>query len=343
MSGGCAADTTLNAVITVYPKPVAVFSADTVCLGSPTTFVNGTTVASGGIQFQNWNFDDNDASVATSPIHTYLTADTFNVVLIVVSNMSCSDTATQGVIVHALPDPTISYSGFPTLCSGDSMQLDVAFSAQNWYIWNTGDSVNTIFADTTGNYVVQVIDSITGCMAWDSVSITILPRPIAVAGADTAVSAGSSVTLLGSGGSTFNWIPTVALDDPSSANPLCTPVYTVTYTLTVTDANGCTDTDAVVVTLKKDLTLIISNVITANGDGFNDVWNVQNIEFYPNNHVTIYNRNGMEVYEAEGYNNSWDGTYNDAPLPDGTYYYVLEFPDDDVTYNGAITIVSEKK
>jgi len=65
------------------------------------------------------------------------------------------------------------------------------------------------------------------------------------------VSAGSSVTLLGSGGSTFNWIPTVALDDPSSANPLCTPVYTVTYTLTVTDANGCTDTDAVVVTLKK--------------------------------------------------------------------------------------------
>jgi len=343
MSGGCAADTTLNAVITVYPKPVAVFSADTVCLGSPTTFVNGTTVASGGIQFQNWNFDDNDASVATSPIHTYLTADTFNVVLIVVSNMSCSDTATQGVIVHALPDPTISYSRFPTLCSGDSMQLDVAFSAQNWYIWNTGDSVNTIFADTTGNYVVQVIDSITGCMAWDSVSITILPRPIAVAGADTAVSTGSSVTLLGSGGSTFNWIPTVALDDPSSANPLCTPVYTVTYTLTVTDANGCTDTDAVVVTLKKDLTLIISNVITANGDGFNDVWNVQNIEFYPNNHVTIYNRNGMEVYEAEGYNNSWDGTYNDAPLPDGTYYYVLEFPDDDVTYNGAITIVSEKK
>lgn len=343
MSGGCLADTSANAVVIVYPKPQAIFAADTVCLGSPTTFQNGTSVLSGGILFQNWNFDDNDASVATNPIHTYLTADTFNVVLVAMSNMGCSDTAMQNVIVHPLPNATISYPGLPMLCSGDSVQLDVAAAPQNWYSWNTGDSVSTIFADTTFNYVVQVTDSITGCVSSDSVMITVLPRPIASAGADTAISAGSSAVLLGSGGSTFDWIPTVGLDDPTSANPLCTPAYNVTYTLTVTDANGCTDTDAVVVTFDKDLTLIISNVITANGDGFNDVWNVQNIEFYTNNHVTIYNRNGMEVYEAEGYNNSWDGTYNDAPLPDGTYYYVLEFPGEDVTYNGAITIVSEKK
>ncbi len=343
MSGVCTPDTTTNAWIIAWPKPVAIFAADTVCLGNATTFQNGTSVLSGGIQFQSWDFDDNDASVALNPIHTYATADTFNVVLIAVSDMGCSDTANRNVIVHPLPDPTISYIGIPMLCSGDSVQLSVPSFPQNWYNWNTGDSTSSIFADTTWNYVVQVTDSITGCMAWDSVMITVLPRPIADAGLDTAVSAGSSVVLLGSGGSTFDWLPTVALDDPSSANPICTPVYTVTYTLTVTDANGCTDTDAVVVTLDKDLNLIISNVITMNGDGFNDVWNVQNIEFYPNNHVTIYNRNGMEVYEAEGYNNSWDGTYNDAPLPDGTYYYVLEFPGEDVTFNGAVTLVSEKK
>lgn len=343
MSGVCTPDTTMNAWIITYPKPVAAFTADTVCFGNATTFTNTTTVASGGIQFQNWDFNDNDASVATNPVHTYATADTFNVVLITVSNLGCSDTAVQGVIVHALPDPTITVGGTMMLCQGDSVSLSVPAMPQNWYDWNTGDSLSTIFADTTWNYVVQVTDSITGCMAWDSVMITVLPRPIANAGLDTNVSAGSSVVLLGSGGSTFDWIPSVGLDDPTSANPVCTPAYTVTYTLTVTDANGCTDTDAVVVTLKKDLNLIISNMITANGDGYNDVWNVQNIEFYPNNHVTIYNRNGMEVYEMNGYNNSWNGSYNDGMLPDGTYYYVLEFPDEDVTFNGAITIVSEKK
>ena len=343
MSGVCTPDTTMNAWIIVYPKPVAAFTADTVCWGNATTFTNGTTIAAGGIQFQNWDFGDNDASVATNPSHTYMTADTFNVVLITVSNLGCSDTAMQGVIVHGLPDPTISVGGTTMLCQGDSVMLSAPSFPQNWYDWNNGDSLSTIFADTTWNYVLQVTDSITGCMAWDSVMITVLPRPIADAGLDTNVSAGSSITLLGSGGSTFDWVPTVGLDDPTSANPICTPAYTVTYTLTVTDANGCTDTDAVTVTMVKDLNLIISNMITANGDGFNDVWNVQNIEFYPNNHVVIYNRNGMEVYEMNGYNNSWNGTYNDAMLPDGTYYYVLEFPDEDVTFKGAVTIVSEKK
>jgi len=341
-SGACGNDTSAAAVIITFPKPVAAFTADTVCFGNATTFTNTTSVASGGIQFQSWTFGDNDASVATSPVHNYGAAGTYAVTLITVSNNSCSDTATQNVIVNALPNATISFAGFPTLCSGDSVLLTVVPGA-NWYVWNTGDSVNSIYADTTWNYVVVVTDSITGCVSSDSVTITILPRPIANAGVDTAVSAGSSVMLLGSGGSTFSWSPTVALDDPNSANPVCTPVYNVTYTLTVTDANGCVDTDAVVVTLDRDLNLVISNVITANGDGFNDVWNVQNIEFYSNNHVTIYNRNGMEVYEAENYNNSWNGTYNDAPLPDGTYYYVLEFPDFEQTFTGAITIVTEKK
>jgi gliding motility-associated-like protein len=113
--------------------------------------------------------------------------------------------------------------------------------------------------------------------------------------------------------------------------------------LTVTGFNGCSDTDAVKVTVVKDFNVIISNVITLNGDGYNDVWNIQNIEYYPENKVSVYNRNGMLVFEQEGYNNSWNGTFNNLQLPDGTYYYVLQFTDGGENVKGAVTIISEKQ
>ncbi len=343
-SGVCPVDTSSFGIITVYPKPVAGFTAPTVCEGFPTVFTDTTSIVSGGIMFYNWDFADNDASVAANPIHTYGSANTYNVSLIVVSDHNCADTVVQAVLVNPLPSSTIT-SSVPslTLCSGDSTELSVASAPQVHYLWSTGAIVDSVFASLAGNYVITVTDTITGCISSDSVTLIVLPRPNASAGIDTSVSAGSTITLLGSGGDFYSWSPTVGLDDPNSANPSCTPPYTVTYTLTVTSMNGCFDTDAVVVTFVKDYNIIISNLITANGDGFNDVWNIQNIEFYPENKVTIYNRNGMVVFTQEGYNNSWNGTYNNNQLPDGTYYYVLQFTDTGDTVKGAVTLISEKK
>ncbi len=341
-SGVCAADTSASAVLIVYPKPVAGFTAPTVCNGMPTVFTDTTSIASGGILFYNWDFADNNASVATNPIHTYALPNTYNVSLIVVSDHNCSDTILQNVIVNALPSSTITASAALSLCSGDSIELSVLSAPQNHYLWNTGAVVDSIFVSSSGNYLVTVTDTITGCMSSDSSDVIVLPRPLASAGPDTTVSAGSSIVLNGSGGQFYSWSPTVGLSDPFAENPTCTPPYTVTYTLTVTSFNGCSDTDAVIVTSAKDYNVIISNLITINGDGFNDVWNIQNIEFYPQNKVSVYNRNGNLVFEQEGYNNSWNGTFNNLQLPDGTYYYILQFTDTGDTVKGAVTIISQK-
>ncbi|MEO5641734.1 MAG: gliding motility-associated C-terminal domain-containing protein [Bacteroidia bacterium] len=342
-SGVCSADTSAPVVLTVYPKPVASFTALTVCNGMPTVFTSTSTIASGGIMFYNWNFADNDASVAANPVHTYVNANTYNVSLIVVSNNNCSDTITQAVIVNALPSSVITSSQNLSICTGDSVGLSVLSAPQNHYLWSNGSILNSIYATSTGNYLITVTDTITGCMSMDSADVTVLPGPVASAGADTSVSAGGSIVLQGNGGSFYSWSPTVGLDDPNSSNPTATPPYTVTYTLTVTGFNGCTDTDAVKVTFNKDFNVIISNIITLNGDGYNDVWNIQNIEFYPENKVSVYNRNGMLVFEQEAYNNSWNGTFNDVQLPDGTYYYVLQFTEGGESVKGAVTIISEKK
>ena len=83
-----------------------------------------------------------------------------------------------------------------------------------------------------------------------------------------------------------------------------------------------------------------SNTVTPNGDGSNDTFYIENIETFPNNHLTIYNRWGNIVYETKGYINDWHGTYNGNPLPVGTYYYYIELNDPDQrSHSGHVTIL----
>lgn len=106
-----------------------------------------------------------------------------------------------------------------------------------------------------------------------------------------------------------------------------------TYTVTVKDGNGLTNTSTFVIVASTEACQVkFYNGITPNGDGHNDTWIIQNIEIYPDNDVQIYNRWGTEVWSAHSYDNShvvWKGKdYTNEPLPDGTYFYL-------VTINGA--------
>lgn len=69
--------------------------------------------------------------------------------------------------------------------------------------------------------------------------------------------------------------------------------------------------------------LIVPDLITPNGDGVNDAFEMIGLDNYPTNQLTIFNRWGNEVYAATNYQNDWKGTYNGGPVPDGTYFWVL--------------------
>ena len=91
--------------------------------------------------------------------------------------------------------------------------------------------------------------------------------------------------------------------------------------------------------------LEIHNVITPNDDGINDTWIIKNIDLYPNNAVRIFDRDGRLLYSKLGYDNSWNGMFNGAPLPEDTYYYILYLDSnkgkDKLT--GYISLVREKE
>ena len=88
--------------------------------------------------------------------------------------------------------------------------------------------------------------------------------------------------------------------------------------------------------------LTIFNAFSPDGDGKNDTWIIKNIDLYPQNTLTIFNRWGDEVYRAQGYSNSkaWDG----GSLNPGTYYYVLQVQvnGQSKTYKGFITMIKKE-
>ena len=66
---------------------------------------------------------------------------------------------------------------------------------------------------------------------------------------------------------------------------------------------------------------------TPNGDGINDTFEIKGVSSFPNNKLTVYNRNGQIVFEKKGYSNEWDGTYKGNPLPASTYTYAFSYGD----------------
>ncbi len=344
-SGGCVSDTSSSAMVTVNPKPVASFtaSADTICLGASITFNNTTTIPSGFIQTYSWDLGDGNTLGNMSPVvHTYLVADTFTVSLFAVSDQGCLDTALMTILVNGVPSAAISAGSATTFCFGDSVILTAPAGPDLAYFW-LPDSLITqsIVADSSSWYIVTVTDTLTGCLSSDSIEVIVNSLPIVDAGNDTTISLGTVITLNGSGNGSYSWVP-VSVSNPFILDPTAQPTATTSYILTVTDVNGCVNSDTVTITVNADYIVTVMNLLTPNGDGFNDTWVIDGILFYSDNDVSIFNRNGKLVYNKSGYDNTWSGTYKDMELPDGAYYYVVTFTGSEKVYKGTVTVLRSK-
>ncbi len=136
-----------------------------------------------------------------------------------------------------------------------------------------------------------------------------------------------------------------SIADPNSAQTtvsnLQNGVNTLIYEVTSADCPSQSDTLSIIVSVCDGFDPVFPTVITPNFDGKNDLFVIEYLELiYPNCHVTIFNRWGSVVYESIGYSNPWDGTFNNEPLPMGTYFYRLELNDaEERVYSGDISII----
>ena len=146
----------------------------------------------------------------------------------------CSGTNSITVNSSTGPTPPVVSINANNFCEGSTAQLSVANTA-NAYLWSTGANTNPITVSTGGTYTVTVTD-IDGCTATTDTNVTMLGNPAPVLGSIYSFCQGSSiqVSVTSLPGTTYQWSGGL----PSINNPIVT--IPGTYTVTVTQSNGCT-------------------------------------------------------------------------------------------------------
>ena len=116
-----------------------------------------------------------------------------------------------------------------------------------------------------------------------------------------------------------------------------------TIYVTVSDGQRVSLPSERVVDIQGKIEIDIPNAFTPNGDKANDTWHVQLMNNYKLDQaiIKVYNKRGLLLYEANGFERDWDATFNGERLPVDTYFYtiVIELPYGRQTYKGVVTIL----
>ncbi|GAA3925617.1 gliding motility-associated C-terminal domain-containing protein [Hymenobacter algoricola] len=268
----CPATSTVT--VTVNPTAVAVAGPNrTFCSGESAALGNASSVVAGSTY--QWS-PATGLSSATSATPTVTLTNTGTTPVTTTYTLTANTAFTPGcpatstVTVTVNPAPVANAAGSSrTVCSGVATQLGIPALAGYTYQWSpaTGLSSTTTAQPTftqanngttpqTFTYTLTVLTP-EGCPATSTVSVTVNPAAVANAGNDVALCAGATTTLgtTALAGYSYSWSPATSLSSATTARPVFTAVNTTqnpiitTYTVTATTAQGCTSTDAVVVTV----------------------------------------------------------------------------------------------
>ena len=323
------------------PLDIILTQSDNICSGANAG--SATAIAAGGTGPYTYSW--NTTPVQTGPDATELSAGTYTVT--VTDANGCIAT---GDVTIAEPDPlSVTIIKNDVLCNGDengSATVNVQGGTGPYiYSWNTipVQTTPTINGLAPGAYSVTVTDA-NGCTATVIVDII---EPAVLTVTATVVDAMCPDTNEGEielniiGGIqpyTISWS-----DHGGFTTQTRTDLYPGTYSIVVSDANGCRASTSVDVGYTGSYgCLIIPDIITPNGDGHNDEWIIRNIDMYPEAEVFIYSRWGRLVYRTKNISeNPWNGQYRGSEdlMPTDSYHYILHLNDGSKPRSGVISVI----
>lgn len=151
----------------------------------------------------------------------------------------------------------INTNGNTTFCAGDSVKLTASASATS-YSWSTGVNTPSVTVKNTGSYSVTATNTVSGCSATATKSVTVNALPnVQAHAAETVICSGQSDTLKATGALTYTWTNGI------SNNTAFTPTASAAYAVSGTDNNNCINTASVSITVNQPPA---TPSITQNGD-----------------------------------------------------------------------------
>lgn len=284
-------------------------------------------------------------SGGTTATPTVTSAATYTVTVTDPLN-GCTNTSTVVVNSNSVP-PTADAGNVDTLsCTVTTLSLNGALSTgASSFSWSgpgivSGGNTSSPTVNAAGTYTLTVT-SANSCTAIDSVVISSAPAPLASFASNPATGVAPltvSFSNTSQNANTFMWL----FGDGQSSillNP--TDIYTTAGTYNVlliaSDNNFCPDTATTTIIVLDNYSLIIPNIFTPNGDGFNDQFRVIGTGVSEIN-TKVFDRWGLKLAEWNNLGESWDGyTTSGVKEADGTYYYVVIIKSNDGkdhTYTG---------
>jgi len=207
-------------------------------------------------------------------------------------------------------------------------------------------SNNSLVFETNEVEDGDTVKAITTCFSNCSEPIVFITNPVHVysfyvsAGNDTIINPGETAQLHAETSvENYFWDTQLFISSQNVLEPFVYPDETFTFPFVAYD-NGCVQYDYVTVFVRNGLE--IPNTFSPNFDGTNDSWKIPDIELYPKNNLSIYNRYGTLLASYSPYTpaTEWTGTWQGADLPEGVYFYILELNDSEKNiYKGTISII----
>ncbi len=320
-----------NATIAVTngPQPtIAVVPSQTVfCTGQ-----TATLVAQGSATSYTW--------VGGPTSQTFTT--TFAGIYTVNASSQCGNTSAQVTVTFQV-SPDISVSTDKTaLCAGQSAVLTATnLSGGGGFVWSS--SINTSSIEPVFSGGVYTVSYVNGCGA-AIVTVSIIQSTLVPNFAPSVTSGIVPLTVNFTNMSfnnmlnQWNYGNGLLSNSPAGSTTYTLPgVYTVT--LVIENAEGCLAATTRTVEVINEPFGLIPQLISPNGDGKNETFEIKGIQQFTDSELQIFNRWGNKVYSMKNYDNSFDGTANyksvNGKLPTGTYFYILSLGGaENKTYNG---------
>ncbi len=313
----CGSTTTATVTVTLNPAPEVSITpgSPTITCNSPDITLTGSSTATGAIY--QWT------GGPANPTYTVSAASTYT--LLVTDANSC--TATSTVTVVGSTPANVSVLTVKNTCTGntDGAITLSALGAGLTYTWSGGLSGSTLVSGlAAGSYTVTVRDG-SGCTATTTANISLFPDPVVGVGTNETIAQGESILLTASGGIRYLWNPSSSLNNDTLYNPTAIPDQTTSYKVSVTDVNGCTAIDSVLITVVscEASKIFVPTAFSPNGDGQNDVLYVRGALCAIQLHFQLFDRWGEVVFETTNPATGWDGTFKGKTMETGVFAYYL--------------------